>query len=97
MNPAIDDSITKNYYEKIIHLLDTLPDREENIVHALYAIERACILTAVNRAEEATKILEGIDSKEDVCLVINRYMDFENPKISEFLENYFNKHCNNLN
>ena len=33
----------------------------------------------------ATKILEGIDSKEDVCLIINHYMDFENSKISDGL------------
>ena len=97
LNPAIEDSITKNYHEKIIQLLNTLPDKEENIIHALYAIEKACILSAVNRTEEATKILEGIDSKEDVCMIINQYMDFENSKISEFLEDYFNKHCNNLN
>ncbi len=93
---AIEDSIERNYYKKIIHVLDTLSNKEENIKHILCNIGKACILSVINSTEEATKILEGMDSN-DVCMIIVQYMDFANSKISEFLENYFNNHCNNLN
>lgn len=93
---SIDNSIENNYYEKIINALDDLSSKEGNAKSILCNIGKACILSAIDKTEEATRILDGI-SRDYVCMIISQYMDFENSKIMEFLSNYFNRHCKNSN
>lgn len=95
LNPAIEDSIVKNYYNKMITLLDTLSNKGDSTVKILYTIEKACIMSVTGDKAQAMEILENIDPKEDVCQIIDEYMDFENEKITEFLESYYDEHCNN--
>ncbi len=95
LNPAIEDSIAKNYSDKMIRLLDTLPDKEDSIKRTLYKIEKACITYVTEGKDEAIKIIESIESKEDVCQAIDQYIDFKNEKLIEFMESYYDKHCKN--
>jgi tetratricopeptide (TPR) repeat protein len=95
LNPAIEDSISKNYYDKMVQLLGTLSNKEDSTRSIFYTIEKACIMSVTGDKDKSMAILESIASEEDICEIIDQYIDFENKEITEFFKSYYDKHCNN--
>jgi tetratricopeptide (TPR) repeat protein len=94
LNDSIGDSLEKGYQDEMLKFMDNTIASASLPLLDLYRAQRACLLAVMEDYRKAERAMDLITDKKKVCFIIDRYLDFHNEKINNFLEYYYKSNCN---